>query len=71
MDDQTSAAGAPIILKMGRRSAKKIKQLRQGRGPLMDRVMQAVGEMQHTGVIAADSQPLILVVRQESDSLFG
>jgi hypothetical protein len=37
----------------------------------MERVLDSVKEMQQTGVIAAGAPPVIVVVRQENEPLFG
>lgn len=71
MPDQETVAPAPVILKLGRQSAKRVKQLRSGHGRLMERVLDSVKEMQRTGVIAAGAPPVIVVVRQENEPLFG
>ena len=71
MPDQVTVTPAPVILKLGRHSAKKVKKLRNGHGPLMERVLESVKEMESAGVIASGAAPVIVVIRQENDSLFG
>ena len=59
-----SPLSAPIVVKLGRQSAKKIKQLGEGRGPLFDKLMIALSDMQKTGTVDSKSQPVIVVVKQ-------
>ena len=74
MPDQASpspSAPSPVVLKLGRQSKKKFKQLKDGRGPLMARVMESVGQMQTSGVIDPEAAPVIIVICQEDGSLLG
>lgn len=71
MPDQESITPAPVVLKLGRQSAKRVRQLRRGRGRLMERVLNSFEEMQRAGVIAAGAAPVIVVVKQENEPLFG
>jgi hypothetical protein len=70
MPDETVEALAPVILRMGRHSKKKFKQLRNGHGPLMSRVLDSIDEMKRNGVIPADAPPVIVVVHQKNESFF-
>jgi len=71
MADEVATIPAPIILKMGRHSDKKVKQLKNGRGPLMHRVLESVKEMESAGVIASGAAQVIVVIRQENAPFFG
>lgn len=62
---------APIILDLGKKRRKQIKQLTQGSGKLMDEVNQSIEELRTTGKISGSVQPVIVVVRQRPKSLKG
>jgi hypothetical protein len=64
----TSAANssAPIIVDLGKKKRKQIKQLRQGRGKLMEEVQQTVDELKSAGTISGNAQPVVLIVRPRS-----
>ena len=74
---ETTTKGAPaaptttenpiVVLDLGKRSKKKVKQLRKGTGRLMDRVLDTVEQLQVDGEVEADHQIVVVVVRQESD----
>ena len=59
----------PIVVDLGRKRRKLVKQLRQGRGKLMDDVSRVVQEMKETGAIAASAQPVIIVVREKPKAM--
>ena len=61
-----------IVLDFGSRSAKKIKRLRKGQGPLMARVNESVGEFVRSETIP-DASPVIVVVvkKRKKRGLFG
>jgi hypothetical protein len=48
-----------------RQSRKKVKKLRQGRGPLMDKVYDVLDELRAGGVIEDQVQPVVFVVREK------
>ena len=68
-----SAAGAnaPVVVDLGKHRRKRVKQLREGRGPLMAEVARAVEELQAAGTIAATAQPVVLIVRQKPRKRLG
>jgi hypothetical protein len=55
----------PVVVKLGRQSKKRIKQLTKGRGRLLDKVMDAIAEMQRNGTVVSGAQPVIIVVKEE------
>ena len=70
--DSTSHNTSPVIVKLGRQSRKRIKRLSEGRGKLFAEVMETVDELRKNGQISAGAQPLIFVVKQETEfSIFG
>lgn len=55
-------ANAPVILDLGKASRKSIKQLKRGKGKLLDDVQEAMREVQTTLGAQADGKQLIPVV---------
>ena len=63
---------APIVLDLGKRSRKQVRRLRKGTGKLMDKISELVGDLKADGTVAADAQPIIIVVRpKRKRSVFG
>jgi hypothetical protein len=70
--DTESTTTAPVIVKLGRQSRKRVKALSDGRGKLFAQVMETVEELQKSGQISASAQPIIFIVKQESKlAIFG
>ncbi len=64
-DDVTkSHAKAPVIVDLGKKRRKLVKELRKGSGKLMDEVNATLEELKNAGTIAATVQPVIVVVRE-------
>lgn len=61
----TATVAPPVIVKMGRQSAKRVRKLAKGRGRLLDKVMTAISEMQRNGTIMSGAQPIIVLVKEE------
>jgi uncharacterized protein DUF6200 len=55
---------SPVVVDMGKKSRKQIKQLREGRGRLMAEVADLLEELRVAGTISASAQPVVVVVRQ-------
>jgi hypothetical protein len=62
----TATKHPPVVLDLGKRRRKQIRQLRRGRGKLLDDVNGAVEELRTAGTVSGDAQPVIVVVRQRS-----
>lgn len=60
-----NAAAAPIVVDIGKKRKKQIKRLSEGRGPLMDEVNELLAELQANGSIAANVQPVVIVVKRK------
>ncbi len=56
---------APVVLDLGKRRRKQIRQLRRGQGKLLDDINGAVEELRIAGTLRADAQPVIVVVQQK------
>lgn len=61
----TSAAAEPIVVDLGKHKRKRVKQLREGRGPLMAEITHCVEELRAAGTIAQTVQPVVIIVRQK------
>jgi hypothetical protein len=56
----------PVVVDMGRKARKQIKQLREGRGKLYGEVNNVLAELRTAGEISALAQPVVIVVRQKA-----
>jgi Family of unknown function (DUF6200) len=62
---QPEPKGIVCVVDLGEHSRRRIRRLRRGEGRLMERVEDAVAALQENGVLAGDSQTVVVVVRQE------
>jgi len=60
----------PVVVDLGIKKAKLLKQLRKGKGKLINDVKQCINELAATGVVSGAVQPIIVVVSERSDCLF-
>ena len=61
-----------VVIDMGKKSRKKVKKLRRGRGPLLEEVNDTITELQAEGKLEAGVAPVIVVVRgKQKSSLRG
>jgi len=58
-----------VVLDLGKQKSKRVKQLRKGKGRLMEDVYDAIEELQESGVISAGAQPVVVIVERKSDDL--
>ncbi len=56
---------SPLIVDLGKRKKKDIKQLRNGTGKLVDELKDCIGELVVGGSCSADAQPIVLIVREK------
>jgi len=74
MSDQVAAVD-PIVINLGKQRRKRIKDLKRGRGVLMDEVMQTMAHV--TGQLGADANgkvlvPVVLIYREKPKrTMFG
>jgi Family of unknown function (DUF6200) len=54
---------APLIVNLGKKRRKLVRQLLEGEGQLLDEVEDAINELKASGAISATAQPVIVVVR--------
>jgi hypothetical protein len=67
MSDEASPVD-PIVINLGKQRRKRIKDLKRGRGVLMDEVMQTMAQV--TGQLGADANgkvlvPVVLIYREK------
>jgi hypothetical protein len=56
-----------IVLDLGDQKTKSIDRLRKGRGKLMDEVNECISELQSSGAIGANVQPIVVVVSERTE----
>lgn len=55
----------PIVIDLGKKNRRQVRKLRRGKpGRLMDRVEDALAHLRESGAMAADTQPVVIVIRQ-------
>jgi hypothetical protein len=59
-----------VVVDLGFKKAKLLKQLRKGKGKLINDVKQCINELAATGVVSGAVQPVIVVVSERSDCFF-
>jgi len=76
MSDQpaNAAVAAPIIINLGKRRRKRIKELKRSRGVLLDEVLETVAQV--NGQLGADAAgkvlvPVVLIYREKPRNPFG
>jgi hypothetical protein len=55
-----------LVVDLGSKKKKQIKQLRKGKGKLMDKVNQCLNELKTSGSISGSVQPVVIVVREKA-----
>jgi hypothetical protein len=58
----------PLILDLGKHKKKSVKQLRNGKGKLLDEAMDSIEELQRVGTIPHSAQPVFIIVREKQKS---
>jgi len=62
---------AVVVVSLGKKTAKKVKQLEKGRGKLLDRVVSSLNEMKTQGAISQNAQPIFVIVKEPRRSFLG
>jgi hypothetical protein len=60
----------PVVVDLGIKKAKLLKQLRKGKGKLINDVKQCINELAASGMVSGAIQPVIVVVSERSDCIF-
>ena len=61
--DTQKPVGA-IVVDLGKKKRKQVRRLRKGKGPLLDKVEDALAELKEDGAVADNAQPIIVIVRE-------
>jgi hypothetical protein len=73
MSDEALKTNAPneklIVIDLGKHRKGRIKKLREGRGPLLEEVQEALEELRASGVLPANAQPVVFVVKEKSEEM--
>lgn len=68
-EPKSNGAGpAPVVIDLGKKKRKQVKQLREGRGKLVGTVEDVIAGLRERGQVAPDAQPIIVVVERRSRS---
>ena len=62
---EPEATRSMLVVDIGKRKRKQVRRLRKGRGRLADRVEQTVERLKADGVLDADAQTVVVVVREK------
>ena len=60
-----STGNSPIVVDIGKKRRKLIKQLRKGKGKLVEEITGVIDELKSAGSISAGAQPIVVVVQQK------
>jgi hypothetical protein len=59
-----------VVVDLGIKKAKLLKQLRRGKGKLITDVKRCIDELAASGVVSGAVQPVIVVATERSDCFF-
>jgi hypothetical protein len=59
-----SASRDPVVVDLGAKKKKLLKELRQGKGKLVADVKQCIDELVASGVVSGTIQPVVVVVSE-------
>jgi len=63
----STAAAPPVVIKLGSQTEKRIRQLRKGKGKLLDKVLGAITHLQTAGTLSAGAQAVVIVVKEKKE----
>jgi hypothetical protein len=64
-ESKPSSTSNPLIVDLGKKNRKQIKQLRKGRGKLFDKVNSTLAELKTASTISANAEPVVVIVREK------
>ena len=67
-ETQGETRQSPIVLDLGKKKRKSVKQLRNGKGKLLAEALDSIEELQRVGTIPKSAQPVIVIVREKPKS---
>jgi hypothetical protein len=56
-----------IVVDLGKKNKKSVKQLRKGKGRLMEEVNHVLNELKTAGAVTGTVQPVVIVVTERED----
>lgn len=66
------ASKQPIIIDLGKKSRKRINQLRKGKpGRLLEKVNEVIDEIREAGALSGSTQTVVVVVRERRKNKIG
>jgi len=63
-EERRSRQRETIVVDLGRKSRKDVRELRKGRGPLMEDVEDCLDELRESGDIAESAHPVVIIVER-------
>lgn len=54
-----------VVIDIGKRKRKQVRKLRKGEGRLAEEIEHTIGQLKGDGVLDADAQTVVVVVRQK------
>jgi hypothetical protein len=67
---KTAAEAGPVVIDLGKKSRSKIKDLVRGTGSVVNEVQTTVDELKLKGMVSAEVQPIIVVVKERAKGMF-
>lgn len=61
----TSDTNKMVVVDLGKQKRKKINNLRKGKGDLVGKVEDLIGELRTEGVVQASAQVVVVVVKEK------
>jgi hypothetical protein len=61
--------GGVLLIDLGKKSKKQIKQLRKGSGKLVAEVNRCLHDLRAAGTVPESAQPVVMLVRQKQGRL--
>jgi len=65
MATEPGKSGDTIIVDLGSKKQKQIKDLKKGKGKLMEKVNQAIEELKANNQISGNAQPVVIIVKEK------
>ncbi len=70
-DEKPAMGGEMVLLDLGEQSRRRVRRLRRGEGRLMEKIEDAVADLEEQGVVKPGAQTVVVIVRQEMDFGLG
>lgn len=70
-EEAPEAEAEMVLLDLGEQSRRRVRRLRRGEGRLMEKIEDAVADLEEQGVLKSGAQTLVVIVRQEPEAGLG